>query len=63
MRTLSHDSCIGFQPNGLAAAKIDGKWGFIDKDGNETVPLIYDSVTSFYNGMGVRQTNGDFNNT
>lgn len=30
---------------------IDGKYGFVDKTGKEVIPLIYDSSSSFYNGI------------
>jgi hypothetical protein len=32
---------------GLAAVKLNGKWGYIDKDKNEVFPLIYDYAESF----------------
>jgi hypothetical protein len=35
---------------GLAAAKKYGKWGFINNNGDEVIPFIYDAVTSFYEG-------------
>ena len=28
----------------------DGKWGFIDKDGKETIPLVYNNTESFKSG-------------
>ncbi len=37
---------------GLAAVQKDGKWGFIDKDGNQTIDCQFDWVGSFYsNGL------------
>jgi hypothetical protein len=35
---------------GLAAVQKDGKWGFIDVNGDEIVPLIYDRVCDFTYG-------------
>jgi predicted small lipoprotein YifL len=37
--------------DGLAAVQTDGKWGFIDINGNETVPLIYEQVGLFADGL------------
>lgn len=36
---------------GLAAAAIDGKYGFIDKKGNAITPFIYDDTQDFFEGM------------
>ena len=36
---------------GLAAVKLKGKWGFIDKSGKEVVPLKYDKVWGFDEGL------------
>ena len=35
---------------GLAAVKLNGKWGFIDKSGNEITPLKYDCASPFSGG-------------
>jgi len=35
---------------GLAAVKLDGKWGYIDTTGNEVIPFQYDYAGGFYNG-------------
>jgi hypothetical protein len=32
---------------GLAAVKVDGKWGFIDKTGKEIIPCVYSETGSF----------------
>lgn len=43
---------IGDFQNGLAKVKLNGKWGFIDKDGNLAIELIYDEVDDFnYQGF------------
>ena len=36
---------------GLAAVKLKGKWGFIDKSGKEVVPIKYDNVWGFDEGL------------
>lgn len=33
--------------NTLFSQSKDGKWGFVDKDGQEKVPFIYDMITDF----------------
>ena len=37
---------------------IDSKWGFVDSNGEEIIPLKYDSVTLFYNGISEVELNG-----
>jgi hypothetical protein len=57
-----YDYIDGFDKCGLARVKIDGKvnfidptkstkdrWGIIDIDGNEVLPLIYSEIWAFYN--------------
>lgn len=41
----------------LASKKYNGKWGFVDKDGNNKVEYIYDMVTEFniYGYAGVKK--------
>jgi hypothetical protein len=36
---------------GLAAVKLDGKWGFIDKTGKKIIPLKYDDAEHFSEGL------------
>lgn len=45
-----------FPNNQLFAKKIDGKWGFVDKDGNLKVQNTYDLVTEFneYGFAGIK---------
>ena len=44
---------------GLAAiCGVDGKWGFIDEDGNIVVELNYLSVTQFYQGIALVYSGG-----
>lgn len=39
--------------DGLAAVEIDGKWGFINKDGEVVIPAIYASVGGFKDGLAI----------
>ncbi|HEY9115116.1 MAG TPA: WG repeat-containing protein [Bacteroidales bacterium] len=41
-----HDSS-----EGLIGLKIEGKWGFLDKTGNEVIPFIYDYAGQFSEGL------------
>ncbi len=36
---------------GLACVSKDGKWGYIDKEGNVIIPFVYDFVWSFSEGL------------
>ena len=37
--------------DGLAVAKKDGKWGFIDKNGTPVIDFQYESCQAFSNGL------------
>ena len=41
---------------GFAAVKKDGKWGFINTDGELIIDCVYDSVGSFSEGLCAVQT-------
>lgn len=44
---------------GLAAVKRDDKWGFVNMQGEEVIPCIYELVDEFSNGLaGVRTSKG-----
>ena len=43
--------------NGFSRIQKDGKWGFIDKTGNQIIPCIYDSVLNFNEGLAAVQLN------
>ena len=45
---------------GLAAVKLKGKWGFIDKSGKVVVPIKYDDVEVFYEGLADVKLNGKY---
>ena len=41
-----------------AAVKINGKWGFVDKDGNLVIDAKYTDVRTFSNGLAAVKFNG-----
>ena len=42
----------------LLAVKKDGRWGFVDLDGNKKIEFIYDGVFPFKDGYAVVENNG-----
>ena len=48
-----------YKENSLFASLKDGKWGFVDKDGNQVVEYEYDMVTELnnYGYAGIKQNN------
>jgi len=50
---------IGFE-EGLAAVKLNGKWGFIDKTDNVVIPFKYDYTNWFSEGVAGVQLNGKY---
>ena len=45
---------------GLAAVKLNGKWGYIDEMGTEVIPFIYDMAYSFEGEFAEVVLNGTF---
>ena len=45
-----YDNTLGVQKNGLAAVKLNRRWGFIDKLGREVTDFKYDDIKSCSNG-------------
>ena len=43
---------------GLASKKLNKKWGFIDKAGNEVIPFKYDNANDFSEGLASVKLNG-----
>jgi len=43
---------------GLRGVQLNGKWGFIDKNGNEVIPLKYEGAESFSEGLAVVKFKG-----
>ena len=49
---LKFEETMNFS-EGLAPVKMNGKWGFIDKNGSEVIPCIFKDLTKFYNGISL----------
>lgn len=45
---------------GLAQVKQNNKYGFINKQGQVAIPLIYDIASSFFEGLAVVEQNGKY---
>ncbi len=43
---------------GLAAVKLDGKWGYIDTTGREVIPFKYDYAGDFSEGLAAVNLDG-----
>ncbi len=54
---LKYEDCyLGFS-EGVAAVKLNGKWGFIDVNDDTAIPFLYDEVTAFKDGFAVVKQN------
>jgi hypothetical protein len=42
----------------LIPVEINGKWGYIDKNGVIVIPAVYDDVRDFYEGLTMVKVNG-----
>lgn len=49
---VKYDRMWEVDKDGIAAAMMDGKWGYIDMNDKVLVPFVYDEVRSFQNGLG-----------
>ena len=56
---FKYDNVRSFS-EGLASVKLNGKWGAIDKLGNEVVPIEYDEVWAFREGLASVKLNGSW---
>lgn len=45
---------------GLARVSADGKWGFIDTEGQMVVPCVYDFAWDFHDGLARVRSNGKY---
>ena len=45
---------------GFAAVVLNGKWGFVNRKGEEVIPPKYDDVNDFYHGFARVQLNGKY---
>ncbi len=60
-KLMQYDFLSGFS-EGFAAVKLNGKWGFIDTDGNEICPIKYEcpfipQFSEGYAGVGIPDGN------
>ena len=46
--------------DGMARAELNGKIGYIDRNGDVVIPLIYDDLELFYNDIARAQFNGKY---
>ena len=54
-----YEIVMAFHEN-LAAAKKNGKWGFVDKTGKIVIPLIYEDAGFFIKGYALVKQVGEF---
>ena len=47
---VSYEYCESFFTDGLARAKLEGQWGYLDHVGNDVIPFQYDSAGIFKDG-------------
>ena len=50
------DDAVPFNATGSAAVSIDGKWGFVDSEGEVVVEAQFDEARSFANGLAAVRT-------
>ncbi len=46
--------------NGLIAARKNGKFGYLDLNGNEVIPFNFDRASNFNNGLATVKINGQY---
>lgn len=54
----NYDEARIFNDATYAAVKMDGKWGFVDKDGEKVINPQYEDARSFANGFAAVKKNG-----
>ena len=57
---LKNYDYLGVLYDGMACVCMNGKWGYIDKTGNQVIPCVYDDVERFFNGFACVRSNGKF---
>lgn len=60
LTTARFETAKAFSPEGIARFQQDGKWGFINTQGQVLIPATYQSVTPFYYGLAGVQTKQGF---
>jgi len=54
-----YDVVVNFE-EGLAAALLNGQWGFVDQQGRIVIPLKYDYAWSFREGLARVELKGQY---
>ena len=52
----NYDAALSFTED-LAAVSIDGRWGFINADGDIIIDIKHDNVTPYDNGLSLVNLN------
>jgi hypothetical protein len=50
LETKDVETCYGFK-EGLARASLNGRWGFIDREGEWVVPAVFEEARDFHEGL------------
>ena len=58
--TFIYDDLRRDDETGLFRAKLNGKYGYIDGQGNTIIPIFYDDLGLFHEGMAYASTNGKY---
>ncbi|HCW06040.1 MAG TPA: hypothetical protein DGG95_01600 [Cytophagales bacterium] len=58
---LIYEEVLSFGTEGLAPAKINGAWGFINKKNEPIIKFEYDAVRPFHEGYAAVSKNGKWN--
>ena len=53
-----YDCIWSFDDNGLCQVRIDKEYGYVNKDGKEQIPVVYDHLYNFENGVTTAKKNG-----
>lgn len=57
---LKFDGAKAFTDDGYAAVSSEGKWGFIDSNGELVIDYTYEDAESFQNGFAAVSVNGEW---
>lgn len=55
-----YDYIWTFDDSGLCMVRLNDKYGFINEQGNEIIPVEYDDIYNFENGVTVAKKNGEY---
>jgi hypothetical protein len=56
---LKYDFASPFS-EGLARVELNGKYGFVDREGKEIIPVKYDDAHVFEDGLALVMFNGNW---